>query len=275
MTTSTAVIKYGGNAMTSLALQQQFAANLLCLSEHGIQPIVVHGGGPQISAMLDRFGIESEFKGGLRVTTPDMIDIVRMVLHGQVNRELVGHINQLQPVAVGLSGEDAGLLTAVKRYADIDGQPVDIGRVGDAGSVNPSILRDLLTSGRIPVVSTLAPDAGGAVHNLNADTAAAAIAAAIKADKFIVLTDVTGLYSNWPETDSLIPNLDTEALKGMLAHLSAGMVPKAEGCLRAVEAGVGTAHIIDGRDSSALLRAALAEGTPVGTTVTPAPGGNS
>lgn len=260
------VIKYGGNAMTSPQLKTAFARNLLQLRDHGIVPIVVHGGGPQVSAMLTKLGIASEFKGGLRVTTAETIDIVQMVLHGAVGRDVVGHINHHDPIAVGLSGVDAGLMTAQRRHGYVDGEAVDVGQVGDVADVNPAIVHDLLDSGRIPVISSLAPDSNGLVHNLNADTAAAAIAGSLKADKLVVLTDVAGLYADWPEENSLIDQLDTDQLRQLLPNLSAGMVPKMEGCLRAIEAGVPRAHIIDGRNSDAVAQ--LATGTILGTTIT-------
>ncbi|MET0416447.1 MAG: acetylglutamate kinase, partial [Actinoplanes sp.] len=195
---STIVIKYGGNAMINPQLQQAFAADMAFLRYAGIRPVVVHGGGPQISRMLDRFGIESEFRGGLRVTTPEAMEVVRMVLTGQVGRELVGLINRHGPLAVGLSGEDAHLFTAVRRGALVDGELVDIGLVGDVDRVDTSAVDDLIAAGRIPVIASVAPDVDGVVHNVNADTAAAALAVALNAGKLVVLTDVEGLYADWP-----------------------------------------------------------------------------
>jgi acetylglutamate kinase len=244
------VIKYGGHAMTSPAARTAFAREVLALHSAGVWPVVVHGGGPQISAMLARVGIESEFRGGLRVTTADAMDVVRMVLVGQVGREVVGAINAIAPVAVGLSGEDAGLLIAERRVALIDGAPVDLGQVGDVAAVRPAILLDLLSAGRIPVVATVAPDALGVPHNLNADTAAGALAVALGADRLVMLTDVAGLYRDWPDPTTLIDALDTEELELMMPSLSAGMVPKMEACLRAVRGGVPAAHVVDGRDTS-------------------------
>lgn len=260
------VVKFGGNAMTSPELTTAFARNLVGLRDHGIAPIVVHGGGPQVSAMLQKLGIDSEFKGGLRVTTPETIDVVYMVLHGLVGRDVVGHINQVEPVAVGLSGADGGLMKAQRRYAHVDGTAIDVGQVGDVADVDPALLHQLLDSGLIPVISPLAPDADGLIHNLNADTAAAAIASALKADKLVVLTDVAGLYANWPDETSLISQIDTDQLTHLLPTLSAGMIPKIEGCVRAVEAGVPQAHIIDGRNRDALAQ--LVTGTIPGTTIT-------
>ncbi|SCL30317.1 N-acetylglutamate kinase [Micromonospora pallida] len=258
---ATIVVKYGGNAMVDAELQRAFAADMVFLRHAGLKPVVVHGGGPQISAMLGRLGITSEFRGGLRVTTPEAMDVVRMVLVGQVGRELVGLINAHGPFAVGLSGEDAGLFTAVRRPAYVDGEPVDVGLVGDVDSVDVSVVTDLIAAGRIPVVSTVAPDADGVLHNLNADTAAAALAIALEARKLVVLTDVPGLYANWPDTTSLVSEITTDELAELLPRLEAGMVPKMEACLRAVRGGVPAAHVVDGRVAhSTLLEVFTSEG---------------
>nr|WP_245620443.1 acetylglutamate kinase [Cryptosporangium arvum] len=247
------VVKYGGHAMTDESLKRAFAADMVFLRYAGARPVVVHGGGPQISSMLGRLGIDSEFRGGFRVTTPETMDVVRMVLVGQVGRELVGLINEHGPFAVGMSGEDAHLLTATRRSATVDGEEVDVGLVGDVATVNPAAVWDLIESGRIPVISTVAPDADGQVHNLNADTAASAIAVALGAQKLVVLTDVEGLYTRWPETDSLVSQIGTEELAQLLPSLSAGMIPKMEACLRAVRGGVPQATVIDGRVAHSLL----------------------
>ncbi|WP_229072391.1 acetylglutamate kinase [Actinoplanes sp. DH11] len=265
---TTVVIKYGGNAMIDPSLQAAFAADMVFLRHVGIKPVVVHGGGPQISRMLNRLGIESEFRGGLRVTTPEAMDVVRMVLVGQVGRELVGLINQHGPYAVGLSGEDAGLFTAIRRQAVIDGEPVDIGQVGDVDRVNTSAVDDLIAAGRIPVIATVAPDADGVLHNVNADTAASALAVALGARKLVVLTDVPGLYTNWPDTGSLTSEIDADALEKLLPSLESGMAPKMEACLRAVRGGVPAAHVVDGRVAhSTLLEVFTEEG--FGTMVVP------
>ncbi len=247
------VVKYGGNAMTDDTLKAAFAADMAFLRNCGIQPVVVHGGGPQISAMLKRLGIEGDFKGGFRVTTPEVLDVARMVLFGQVGRELVGLINAHGPYAVGITGEDAQLFTAVRRSVTVDGVPTDIGLVGDVEHVNAEAILDLIDAGRIPVVSTIAPDADGVVHNINADTAAAAVAEALGAEKLLMLTDVDGLYTDWPDRTSLVTEIDTAALAQLLPKLESGMVPKIEACLRAVENGVPSAHVIDGRVEHCVL----------------------
>src|SRR6478609_2446631 len=264
------VVKYGGNAMVDDDLKAAFAEDVAFLRYAGLRPVVVHGGGPQIKAMLERVGLESEFRGGLRVTTPEVMDVVRMVLTGQVGRELVGLLNQHGPVAVGLSGEDANLFGARKRSVVVDGESVDLGLVGDVETVNPSAVMDILDAGRVPVVSTVAPDLDveGQVLNVNADTAASALAVALGAHKLVVLTDVEGIYSNWPDTGSLLSTLTASDAEDLLARVDAGMVPKLEACLRAVRAGVPQAHVIDGRQAhSLLLEVFTSEG--IGTMVVP------
>ncbi|MGV0161333.1 acetylglutamate kinase [Mycobacterium colombiense] len=247
------VIKYGGNAMTDDTLRHAFAADMAFLRNCGVHPVVVHGGGPQITAMLRRLGIEGDFKGGFRVTTPEVLDVARMVLFGQVGRELVNLINAHGPYAVGITGEDAQLFTAVRRSVTVDGVATDIGLVGDVERVNTAAVLDLIAARRIPVVSTLAPDAEGVVHNINADTAAAALAEALNAEKLLMLTDVEGLYTSWPDRDSLVSEIDTGTLSQLLPTLEAGMIPKVEACLRAVTAGVPSAHVIDGRVEHCVL----------------------
>ncbi|TCC46339.1 acetylglutamate kinase [Kribbella capetownensis] len=249
----TVVVKYGGNAMVDDKLKRAFAEDIVFLRYAGVRVVVVHGGGPQISDMLGRLGIDSEFRGGLRVTTPEAMDVVGMVLVGKVGRELVGLLNAHGPFAVGMSGEDAGLFTAERRTALVDGESVDIGLVGDVVHVRPEAVVDLIDAGRIPVVSTIAPDEDGQAHNVNADTAAAALAAALGAEKLVVLTDVAGLYRNWPDSDEIITQIDTTELAELLPKLASGMVPKMEACLRAVEAGVSRATVIDGRVPHSLL----------------------
>ncbi|PRY63800.1 N-acetylglutamate kinase [Knoellia remsis] len=249
------VVKYGGNAMVDAELQKAFAQDVAFLRYAGLRPVVVHGGGPQIKAMLDRLGLESEFRGGLRVTTPEVMDVVRMVLTGQVGRELVGLLNQHGPLAVGLSGEDAGLFGARRRGVVVDGAEQDLGLVGDVVEVDTAAVVDLLDAGRIPVVSTVAPDldGDGQVLNVNADTAAAALAAALGARKLVVLTDVEGVYAAWPDRSSLISRLPLSQARELLTTVDSGMIPKLEACIRAVEQGVPQAHVIDGREPHSLL----------------------
>jgi acetylglutamate kinase len=247
------VVKYGGNAMTDETLRQAFAADMVFLRNCGIHPVVVHGGGPQITAMLKRLGIQGDFKAGFRVTTPEVLDVARMVLFGQVGRELVNMINAHGPYAVGITGEDAQLFTAVRRGVTVDGVDTDIGLVGDVATVNTAAVLDLIAAGRIPVVSSIAPDSDGVVHNINADTAAAALAEALKAEKLLMLTDVEGLYTRWPDRDSLVSEIDTTTLTRLLPSLEAGMLPKIEACLRAVASGVPSAHVIDGRVEHCVL----------------------
>ncbi|WP_235738741.1 acetylglutamate kinase [Nocardioides alcanivorans] len=264
----TIVVKYGGNAMTDDSLKQAFAEDIAFLRYAGFKPVVVHGGGPQISKMLDKLGIESEFRGGLRVTTPEAMDVVRMVLVGQVQRELVGLINQHGHIAVGLSGEDAGLFTAEPANTVVDGEEVDLGLVGEVAKVRPEAVLDLVEAGRIPVISSVAPDVDGVVHNVNADTAAAALAVALGAEKLLVLTDVEGLYRDYGNSDDLIQEISPEALAEIMPSLASGMVPKMGACLKAVTGGVPRATVVDGRQAHAvLLEIFTAEG--VGTQVLP------
>ena len=262
------VIKYGGNAMVDDELKRAFANDIVFLRLAGLKPVVVHGGGPQISAMFDRLGIVTEFRGGLRVTTREAMDVVRMVLVGQVGRELVGLINQHGPLAVGLSGEDAGLLTAQRQSALVDGELVDIGLVGDVAEVRPEAVLDLIAAGRIPVVSSVAPDVDGVVHNINADTAAAALAVALEAEKLVILTDVEGLYRNWPDSTEVISEITGHALADLLPSLDAGMVPKMRACLTAVQGGVPEATVLDGRSPHSVLLEVFTD-AGVGTMVVP------
>jgi acetylglutamate kinase len=266
----TVVIKYGGHAMTADELRSGFAQDLVFLRHAGLRPVVVHGGGPQVTGHLDRLGIESVFTAGLRVTTEDTIDVVRMVLNGKVNKDIVGLINRYGPYAVGLSGEDANLFTAERKYATVDGSFVDIGLVGEITTVDPSMVRALLDDGRMPVVSSIARGADGAVYNVNADTAAAALAVELGAAKLVVLTDVEGLYRDWPNSDEVISQLDADDLEKLLPSLSAGMIPKMEACLTAVKGGVPRAHVLDGRLQHAILLEIFTD-SGIGTMVVPAP----
>jgi acetylglutamate kinase len=269
----TVVIKYGGHAMTSSELRAGFAQDLVFLRHAGLRPVVVHGGGPQVTDHLDRLGIASEFTAGLRVTTEETIDVVRMVLNGKVNKDIVNLINRYGPYAVGLSGEDANLFTAERKLAEVDGGQVDIGLVGEITTVDPSMVKALLDDGRIPVVSSVArgdgggPDGTGTVYNVNADTAAAALAVALNAGKLVVLTDVEGLYRDWPTSDEVISTLDVDDLEKLLPGLTAGMIPKMEACRTAIRGGVGSAHVLDGRLSHAILLEIFTD-SGIGTMVT-------
>ncbi|MFE2922396.1 acetylglutamate kinase [Streptomyces goshikiensis] len=265
----TVVVKFGGNAMVDEELKRAFAQDVVSLRYAGLRPVVVHGGGPQISAMLRQLALDVEFAAGLRVTTPEVMEVVRMVLAGQVQRDLVNLINAHGPFAVGMTGEDARTLTAVRRPAVVDGREVDIGLVGDIVRVEPDTLRALLERGRIPVVSPIARgERDDSVYNINADLAAAALAEALDAEKLIMLTDVAGLYADWPHSTEVIDVLTASQLQAMLPGLAGGMVPKMEGCLRAVRAGVRMAHVLDGRVPHAVLLEVFAD-EHTGTAVVP------
>ncbi|MDJ0463943.1 acetylglutamate kinase [Streptomyces sp. H27-C3] len=268
----TVVIKFGGNAMVNEDLKRVFAQDVVELWRAGLRPVVVHGGGPQISALLDRLDLEVRFEAGLRVTTPEIMDVVRMVLTGQVQRQLVGLVNSHGPFAVGLSGEDAHTMTAVRRPAWVDGEPVDIGLVGDITEVNPDTVQTLLDQGRIPVISPVARGTDGQVYNVNADLAAAALAVALGAEKLVMLTDVEGLYANWPHDTEVIERLTADQLEKLLPELAGGMLPKMEGCLQAARAGVLMAHVVDGRIAHSVLD--VFGGDRFGTTVVPGEDGD-
>ncbi len=264
------VIKFGGNAMVDEALLRAFAEDVVYLRLAGIRPVVVHGGGPQITDMLGRLGIESEFKGGYRVTTPEAMDVVRMVLTGKVNPELVDRINTHGPLAAGTTGEDAGLFIGRRRSPlEVDGELVDLGLVGDVVDVRPEPVLALLDAGLIPVVAGIAPDADrpGDSLNVNADAAASALATALGAEKLVILTDVAGLYANWPDRDSLVSSIGAEELEQMLPGLESGMIPKMRACLDAVRGGVPKAAIIDGREPHSVLLEIFTD-RGVGTEVT-------
>ena len=267
----TVVIKYGGHAMADEALRLAFAQDLVFLRYAGLRPVVVHGGGPQITEQLDRLGVPTTFTAGLRVTTPEAMDIVRMVLSGKVNKDLVRLINRHGPFAVGVSGEDAATFTAVRKTAIVDGEPVDIGMVGEIAATDPGAIGALLDDGRIPVVSSVAGGEDGQVYNVNADTAAAALAVALGAAKLVVLTDVAGLYRDWPSTADVISQLTAGELERLLPGLAAGMIPKMQACLTAVRGGVPQAHVLDGRLSHAVLLEIFTD-SGIGTMVLPGPG---
>jgi acetylglutamate kinase len=264
----TVVIKYGGHAMTEETLRAAFAQDLVFLRYAGLRPVVVHGGGPQITEQLNRLGLESTFTAGLRVTTPETMEVVRMVLSGKVNKDLVGLINRHGPFAVGMSGEDAGTLTAIRKAAVVDGEMVDIGMVGEIVATDCGAIEALLADGRIPIVSSVAGGQDGEVYNVNADTAAAALAVALGAAKLVVLTDVAGLYRDWPSSTEVISELAAGELEGLLPGLSAGMIPKMEACLTAVRGGVPQAHVLDGRLSHAILLEIFTD-AGIGTMVVP------
>jgi acetylglutamate kinase len=265
------VVKFGGNAMVDEELTRTFAEDVVYLRYAGLRPVVVHGGGPQISAMLTRLGIESEFRGGYRVTTPEVLEVVRMVLTGQVSRDVVRGINAHGPLASAVSGEDAGLFTGRRRGAVVDGVEVDLGLVGDVVAVDPTAVLAQLDAGRIPVVSSIAPDESDASVslNVNADAAAAALAVALGAEKLVILTDVAGLYRDWPDRGSLVSDIRADELRALLPSLESGMIPKMAACLEAVDGGVPKAAIIDGRiPHSMLLEIFTTNG--IGTEVVPA-----
>jgi acetylglutamate kinase len=274
----TVVIKFGGHAMADEALCFAFAQDVVFLRYAGLRPVVVHGGGPQISEHLDRLGIESTFAAGLRVTTPEAMDVVRMVLTGQVNRELIGLINRHGPFAVGMSGEDANLLTATRARATVNGAPVDLGQVGEIHTVDPGAVRALIADGRIPVISSVARGSAGEIYNVNADTAAAAVAVALGAAKLVLLTDVAGLYADWPPAaeaaagrpSEVISQVSAADLAAMLPRLGGGMIPKMEACLTAVRGGVPQAHVLDGRLPHAILLEIFTD-SGIGTMVVPDP----
>ncbi|GIH53001.1 N-acetylglutamate kinase [Microbispora rosea] len=265
---ATVVIKYGGNAMTEEHLRAKFAADVVFLRYAGLRPVIVHGGGPQIQSHLDLLGIDSHFVSGLRVTTPEAMQVVRMVLVGQVNRDVVGLINEHGPFAVGMSGEDAHLFTAERKHVVVDGVKVDIGQVGEIVRVEAGAVRALLDDGRIPVVSSVARGEDGGIYNVNADTAAAALAVALQASKLIVLTDVEGLYADWPNSEEVVSRIGASELAALLPSLSSGMVPKMEACLSAVRGGVPQAHVLDGRVPHALLLEVFTD-EGIGTMVEP------
>ncbi len=265
------VVKFGGNAMVDESLQRAFAEDMVYLRHVGLKPVVVHGGGPQITAMLERLGIPSEFVGGYRVTTPETMDVVRMVLTGQVSRELVSLINEHGPLASAISGEDAGLFRGARRGALVDGEVIDIGLVGDVVEVDPAAVLAEVNAGRIPVVSSIAPDieVPGQSLNVNADSAAAALAVALGAAKLVVLTDIEGLYRDWPNRDSLVSVIDTAELVTLIPQLESGMIPKMIACLEAVSGGVAKAAIIDGRRPHSILLEIFTD-AGIGTEVVPA-----
>ena len=263
----TVVVKYGGNAMTDPALGRVFARQIHELRAADVNVIVTHGGGPQISSMLNQMGIESEFRGGQRVTSPEAMSVVRMVLTGLVQRDVVNLLNEFEPVAVGISGEDASLFIAERRGIQVDGEQVDIGLVGEVIEVRAGLISTLTQGGYIPVVSSVSCDVDGQVYNVNADTAAGALAVALNADALVMLTDVAGLYADWPNSTDIVELITDDELAALIPTLESGMVPKMEACLLAVRGGVQRALVVDGRHPDGLIGPALI-GQSVGTVIT-------
>jgi acetylglutamate kinase len=259
---TTVVVKYGGNAMTDNALARQFADDVVLMRSVGMRPVVVHGGGPQISALMERLGMVPEFRDGLRVTDAESLDVARMVLVGKINREIVSSVNVHGPLAVGVSGEDAGLILASARNPEL-------GFVGDVAAVNPGIVQRLLAEELIPVVSTIGADLAGQAYNINADTVAGALAEALGAEKVVFLTDVEGLLTDVDDASSLISRTDATQLQNLLDRgvLTGGMIPKIAACVHAVENGVGSAHILDGRIPHVLLLEVFTD-SGIGTMIT-------
>jgi acetylglutamate kinase len=244
----TVVIKYGGHAMTDPALADLFATDVVLMRLVGINPVVVHGGGPQISDLMRRLGKEPEFVEGRRVTDAETVDIVRMTLVGKVNREIVASVNRHGSYAVGLSGEDAALIR-------VDQRDPALGFVGDVREINPTIVQRMVREELIPVIATVGVDDHGQAYNVNADTVAGAMAEALGAEKLVYLTDVAGVYGDWPDESSLISRIDVEGMEQLIASgkVSEGMIPKLESCVSALKNGVRRAHVLDGRLPHALL----------------------
>ncbi|MBC8195081.1 MAG: acetylglutamate kinase [Acidimicrobiia bacterium] len=261
---SVVVVKFGGNAMVDADLAARFAEDIVLMHSVGIRPVVVHGGGPQIGAMLEKLGLKSEFREGLRVTDADTLDVARMVLVGRVNREIVSAINVHGALAVGLSGEDASLIEASERNPEL-------GFVGDVAAVNPAILERVMAEDLIPVVATIGADSEGQAYNINSDTVAASLAGALGAERVMYLTDVDGLRSDVDDPDSRVSRLDVDALEALISDgtVGGGMIPKAQACIDAVRAGVGSAHMVDGRLPHVLLLELFTD-MGIGTMVLPA-----
>ena len=261
------VVKFGGNAMVDEQLQLAFAQDMAYLRFVGIKPVVVHGGGPQITARLAEIGIESEFRAGMRYTDEKTMTVVRDVLRNQISKNLANLIEESGAQTVVLSGEDDSLFRAVKVKGQTSEGEVDLGLVGEVKTVNPRAVLQALDQGKVPVISSIAPSNQGQLLNVNADLAASALAIALGADKLMVLTDVPGLYANWPEIDSLLSEISVEELTDLMPKLESGMIPKMQACLRAVQGGVPKAHIIDGRQPHSILLEIFTK-AGVGTQVT-------
>ncbi|MGB4706033.1 MAG: acetylglutamate kinase [Aquiluna sp.] len=261
------VIKFGGNAMVDEQLQLAFAQDMAYLRFVGIKPVVVHGGGPQITARLAELGLESEFRAGMRYTDDKTILVVRDVLRQQISKGLAALIEESGAKTIVLSGEDDSLFRAVKVKGQTAEGEVDLGLVGEVTTVNPRAVLKALDQGKVPVISSVAPTTSGELLNVNADLAASALAIALGADKLMVLTDVAGLYADWPTLDSLLSEISVEELKELMPSLESGMIPKMRACLNAVEGGVPKAHIIDGRQPHSILLEIFTK-AGVGTQVT-------
>jgi acetylglutamate kinase len=261
------VVKFGGNAMVDQQLQLAFAQDMAYLRFVGIKPVVVHGGGPQITARLAELGMESEFRAGMRYTDEKTISVVRDVLRNQISSNLASLIEESGAQTVVLSGEDDSLFRAAKVKGQTPTGEVDLGLVGEVKTVNPRAVLQALDQGKVPVISSIAPSNSGQLLNVNADLAASALAIALGADKLMVLTDVPGLYANWPEIDSLLSEISVEELTELMPRLESGMIPKMQACLRAVQGGVPKAHIIDGRQPHSILLEIFTK-AGVGTQVT-------
>lgn len=266
LTGAVVVVKFGGNAMVDDALKTNFASEMVALTQAGLVPIVVHGGGPQIQAMLQRLDIDSSFRAGLRVTSQEVLEVVRMVLVGSVQRDLVNNINKHGNRGVGMTGEDAVTLLCERHLGTEDGQSMDIGFVGDVVAVDTSLIEQHLAAARIPVISSIGVDKYRQAYNVNADAAAGAIAAALKAQRLVMMTDVAGLYADWPNSKDIVEEISIAQLSEMLPSLDGGMIPKMAACLEAVEAGVDVAHVVDGREPGSVTNALT--GTSPGTQVT-------
>lgn len=261
------VVKFGGNAMVNQELQKAFAQDMAYLRFVGIRPVVVHGGGPQITAKLEQLGIPSEFRNGFRYTDPQTMTVVRDVLRNQVSRELSELIEEAGAETIVLSGEDDNLFRAEKVTLQTQDGEIDLGLVGEVRSVNPRAILAALEQGKVPVVSTVAPTVLGELLNVNADLAAASLAVALGAEKLLVLTDVAGLYSDWPNQDSLVSEISSSELRQLIPSLESGMIPKMQACLAAIDGGVPKAHIIDGRQPHSILLEIFTQ-AGVGTQVT-------
>jgi len=262
------VVKFGGNAMVDEGLTKAFAEDMAYLRFVGIKPVVVHGGGPQITARLAELGIETEFRSGLRVTSTEVMAVVKDVLRNQISSGLAGMVQEAGAKALVLSGEDSNLFRAEKTTLDAAGNSLDVGLVGEVTQVNPRVVLEALTTGVVPIISTVAPGADGELLNVNADLAAASLAVALGAEKLLLLTDVAGLYSNWPNKDSLISEIRVSELTELLPLLESGMIPKMQACLNALAGGVPRAHIIDGRTPHSILLEIFTS-SGVGTLVLP------